>query len=948
VTTFAKNERMTVGASGRPETARRAAQIWLMVALSAIYFTAGKLGLKLAFVHVSATAFWPPTGIALAAYLTLGYRVWPGIFVGAFLVNLMTAGTIATSIGIAAGNTLEGLVGAYLVNRLANGARAFDRPQDTFKFAALAVVSTMVSATLGVTSLSVGGVARWSDYGAIWLTWWLGDACGALTVAPPLLLWTVQRGLRWRPAQYYEAVVLLLATVFLGLIMFCDLLGPGPRNYPPGFVCIPLVAWAAFRFEQREAATVALLLSAIAVWGTRHGSGPFVRESPNQSLLVLQAFMGLVAVMAVALAAAVSERKHAEQALRTNEERLRLFVEHSPAAIAMLDRHMRYMIASRRWLSVYRLGDRNIIGRSHYEVFPNLPDYWKEIHRRCLAGAVEKCEEDQFPRADGTVDWVHWEIRPWRDTQGEIGGLLLFSEVITERRQADERFRLVVESAPNAMVMVNQEGKIVLINSETEKLFGYSRNELIGQSVETLVPEPFRHSHPEFRKGFYAEPRARPMGAGRDLFGLRKDGSQFPVEIGLNPIQTEDGVWVLSAIVDITARKRAEEQRRRLETQIEQAQKLESLGILAGGIAHDFNNLLTGIMGNTSLALETLSGENPARRQLQNALSASERASQLTRQLLAYAGKGRFLVEPVNLSALVREIAGLIEMSISKNVQITLQLNDDLPRIEADSSQVQQVVMNLVINGAEAIGTDKPGTVRLTTATQLVDEDYVRAAFSADEIKPGTYVTLEVCDTGSGMDEQTQAKIFDPFFTTKFTGRGLGLAAVLGIVRGHKGALRVYSTPGLGSTFKVLLPAAEITGAEVPSQPSLNLRGTGTILVVDDEEIVRRIAKSMLEQYGYTVLLAADGRSAIDLYRSIADQISLVLLDLTMPTMSGDETLKELMTIRADVRVLLSSGYDETEIVGRFNEKGIYGFIQKPYTAPRLAAKVKDVLEAEG
>lgn len=740
---------------------------------------------------------------------------------------------------------------------------------------------------------------------------------------------------------------MLLATGFLCVIMFGDLLGSGTRSYPAEFVCIPLVVWAAFRFEQREAATVALLLSAIAVWGTRRGFGPFIRQSPNESLLVLQTFMAMVAITAVSVAAAVSERKQAEYALRTNEERLRLFVEHSPAAIAMLDRHMRYLIASRRWMSDYGLGGRNIIGRSHYEVFPNLPDRWKDIYRRCLAGAVEKCEEDQFPRVDGTFDWVRWEIHPWRDAHGEIGGLLLFTEVITDRKRADERFRLAVESAPNAMVMVNQEGKIVLVNSETEKLFGYNRDELIGRSVELLVPEPSRQSHPGFRQGFYAEPRARPMGAGRDLFGLRKDGSRFPVEIGLNPIKTEEGVWVLSAIVDITARKRAEDQRRKFEAQIEQSQKLESLGVLAGGIAHDFNNLLTGIMGNTSLALETLPKEHFVRLRLQNALAASERASQLTKQLLAYAGKGRFLVEPIDLSALVKEIAGLLEVSIAKNVQISLNLDSSLPKIEADSSQVQQVIMNLVINGAEAIGTEKSGTVRLTTAAQRVDQDYIRTTFGADEIRPGTYVALEVSDTGIGMDEQTQRKIFDPFFTTKFTGRGLGLAAVLGIVRGHKGALRVNSIPGQGSTFKVLFPAADVTAAALASQPAQNLRGSGTILVVDDEEIVRRIAKSLLEQYGYTVLVAADGRSAVNLYRSVGNQISLVLLDLTMPAMGAEEALRELTAIRKDVRVLLSSGYDETEIVSRFAGKGIRGFIQKPYTAPQLAAKVKAVLEAE-
>jgi signal transduction histidine kinase len=270
---------------------------------------------------------------------------------------------------------------------------------------------------------------------------------------------------------------------------------------------------------------------------------------------------------------------------------------------------------------------------------------------------------------------------------------------------------------------------------------------LLGRTVDTLVPPKYRDKYPAYRSEFMREPRARAMGAGRDLYGLRKDGSEFPVEIGLNPIRTEHGTWVLSAIVDITERMHVDEQLR-------ETQKLESLGLLAGGVAHDFNNLLVGIMGNASLALDTLPVASPDRALLQGVLQASERASGLTRQLLAYAGKGRFVTLEIDLSGLVREISGLIRTSIPKLVQLRLGLGPNLPVIEADPSQIQQLVMNLIINGAEAIGEESAGTVLVTTKVQLVDERYITQNFAGDRVEPGKYVALEVHDTGSGMTDE--------------------------------------------------------------------------------------------------------------------------------------------------------------------------------------------------
>jgi len=286
----------------------------VLAALAGVYFVAGKLGLKLASVHASATAVWPCTGIALAAFLTLGYRVWPAILAGAFLVNLTTAGSVATSIGIAVGNTLEGVVGCYLVSRFAGGLHAFERAQDTFKFGLLAgMVSTTVAATFGVTSLALGGFADWARYGSIWCTWWLGDAAGAVVVTPFLLLWRENPHLNWTRKQIIELAFLFLAIFFTGWIVFGGRFHSALKNYPLEYLCIPFLIWAAFRYGRRKAATAICVLSAIATWGTLHGFGPFARESQNTSLLLLQAFVGITALTTLALAAEVSEHKRADE-----------------------------------------------------------------------------------------------------------------------------------------------------------------------------------------------------------------------------------------------------------------------------------------------------------------------------------------------------------------------------------------------------------------------------------------------------------------------------------------------------------------------------------------------------------------------------------------------------------------------------------------------------------
>jgi two-component system cell cycle sensor histidine kinase/response regulator CckA len=501
-----------------------------------------------------------------------------------------------------------------------------------------------------------------------------------------------------------------------------------------------------------------------------------------------------------------------------------------------------------------------------------------------------------------------------------------------ERQRAEETLRVINQTSPLAILATDLEGRVKFWNPAAERLFGWTEAEVLDRPLPTVPPGESGEL-----QDLLERTRKGERLAGFEARRRNKKGDLIDVEIWSEPLRDAGGkiTGILSILLDVTERNRMEEQYR-------QTQKLESVGVLAGGIAHDFNNLLTGIIGNISMAADAIPAASEAHRMLENALRAGDRAAELIRQLLAYAGKGRFVLEPVDLSETVHDLLALIETSVLKRVRLRLDLAPGLPPVEADPSQMQQLVMNLVINAAEAIGEDS-GTVEIRTRQQDVTPEFA-AANGYDDLAPGRYVALEVCDTGSGMDEAIQSRIFEPFFTTKFTGRGLGLAAVSGIVRGHKGAIKVKSKPGRGSTFEVLLPASPRVDQARAAGPS----PAGTVLVVDDEEIVRQIATLALSNSGFHVLTAENGFEALRLLRKKSGEISVVLLDMSMPLMSGERALREMRRIRPDLRVVVSSGYGEAEAARRFAGLEVSGFLQKPYTASQLVDRIKDVTADAG
>jgi two-component system cell cycle sensor histidine kinase/response regulator CckA len=641
----------------------------------------------------------------------------------------------------------------------------------------------------------------------------------------------------------------------------------------------------------------------------------------------------------------ITERRRAEEALRKSDAWKRAILESALDAIISIDREGTIVEFNAAAEKAFGYSRAELMGRQLAETI--IAPSWRDRIAHYLATGdgpvLGKRIEMTAMRANGPEFPVELAV-----TRIDLDGSPMFTAYlrdISERKRADEKFRLAVESAPNAMVMVNQEGKIVLVNSQTERLFGYQREELVGNAVDILVPTKFRDAHPQHRGDFFANPQARPMGIGRDLYAQRKDGSEFPVEIGLNPIETDEGTWVLSAIVDISERKRAEEERQRLEAQMQHTQKLESLGVLAGGIAHDFNNLLVSILGNAGLALMELAPESPARRTVQAIEAAALRTAELTKQLLAYSGKGKFFVQPLDLSRLVGEMVHLLKISISKKATFRTRLASNLPTINGDAIQVQQVVMNLITNASEALG-DNVGDIVVSTGAIDADRAYLSETYLGAQVPEGRYVYVDVTDTGCGMDKATQGRIFDPFFTTKFTGRGLGLAALQGIVRGHQGAIKLYSEPGQGTAFKVLFPSSEQVFSDFQQidEGAQAWRGTGTILIIDDEEDVRVVTGKTLEKAGFSVIMAGDGRAGVQMFRSHADEIKIVLLDMTMPHMSGEEAFRAIQTIRPGATVVLTSGYNEQDAISSFQGWGLAGFIQKPYQPSNLIQKMREVL----
>ena len=645
----------------------------------------------------------------------------------------------------------------------------------------------------------------------------------------------------------------------------------------------------------------------------------------------------------------MKERQRAEENLRKSEERFREMAEHIREAFWLYDWEKRKVIyISPAYEVIWGRSIEDLYKRDDEwdeSVHPDDLEYARDSFERIIQTGGGEQREYRIVHPDGSVRWVSDRGFAIKNKTGQVVRIAGITEDITDRKQSEvalreseERFRELAELMPETVFEVDLEGKLTFVNRNAFNNFGYTQQDLKKglKSFDMIIPKDRERAQDNVTKILTGEKSGI-----NEYTALRKDGGTFPVMIHSAPIFKEGKpVGLRGFMVDITDRKKAEEERRKLEVQFLQAQRFEALGTLAGGIAHDFNNLLMNIQGNTSLMLFEIEGTHPFFEPLKKIEKQVKSGAQLTRQMLGYARKGKFNVKSVDLNQIVDESADTFGRT-RKEITIYREFDNDLFPVEADQGQIEQVLLNLYVNAADAM----PGGGKLILKTK--NETHLNIKSNHYDPRPGKYVQLTITDSGTGIDNQTLERIFDPFFTTKGMGRGtgLGLASVYGIIKSHDGYIDVTSEKGHGTTFTIFLPASENDVEGTADTAAKLIKGSGTLLVVDDEELVLKVGVNMLEKLGYTVLGAKNGTEAVDIFKANKDKIQMVILDIIMPDMGGGDVYDKIKAINPEVKVLLSSGYSVDGQAIELLERGCDGFMQKPFTMEELSGKITQIMK---
>ncbi len=662
----------------------------------------------------------------------------------------------------------------------------------------------------------------------------------------------------------------------------------------------------------------------------------------------------------------ITEQKRREKELKAVYKRLDSILKYSPNVIAIMDEQGRYLHMNPAGQQMLALPEENILGTSCRDLLPEAvaETFLARIHTVLKSESVLEVEDRfQVDAREHTFSTTLFPIYGNSGPPAAVGGIAMD---ITRRKQAEkaleesrEWYRALFESVADAVfvhpVMPDgTPGSFIEVNEAACRMLGYSRKELL-----KLTAYDIDVSEDEIETGDILQKLSQRESIAYERVVAAKDGRRIPVELHAKPVGQKGERLALTIVRDLTERKKTEEARLQMERRLQTVQRLESLGIMAGGIAHDFNNLLMVMQGNIEIAKEGLSGETREGKALHASEAAIQQAADLVRQLLAYTGKGHFIVEPVDIAKMIQEVSDMLRSAVPATVKLHFDLTDDLPEVEGDKSRLWQLLSNLVANAAESYDVDQGGVVTISAGDRVFEEAYLSETvpdvwvgydphFSASR-----FVFIDVKDSGGGMDAANRKRIFEPFFTTKFQGRGLGLAAVLGIVRGLKGYIWIDSEPNRGTTVRVLLPVGSGAVTVLPEKetappapaPTETPTGAGLILLVDDDAQIRHLVQRMLERLGYDTVCASGGAPALEIFCQRREEIDLVLCDLSMPGMSGIEVLENLRARDKDIPVILSSGYSEDDLKDRYRNKGFSGFLQKPYRMKTLGRMLEEILK---
>ena len=645
----------------------------------------------------------------------------------------------------------------------------------------------------------------------------------------------------------------------------------------------------------------------------------------------------------------IKERQRAEKEFHQIENRFREMADNIREVFWLFDwQKQKVIYTSPAYEIIWGRSLEDLYNRNEEwgeSFYPDDADYANESFQAIAQTGGGETREYRIVRPDGSLRWVSDRGFAIKDERGQVVRIAGIAEDITDRKQAEvalreseERFRELAELMPETIFEMDLSGKLTYVNRNAYNYFGYTATDFKKglSNVDMLIPKDRERATENVAKILKGEKTGI-----NEYTALRKDGTTFPVMIHSAPIfKKGKPVGLRGFIIDITDRKKSEEERRKLEVQFQQAQRFEALGTLAGGIAHDFNNLLMNIQGNTSLILFDIDETHPYFEALKNIERQVKSGAQLTRQMLGYARKGKFNVQPIDLNQILDESAETFGRT-RKEITIHRDFEDDLFATEADQGQIEQVLLNLYVNAADAM----LGGGNLYLKTKNVSHLNIKS--NQYNPQPGNYVQLTISDTGIGIDKPTLERIFDPFFTTKEMGRGtgLGLASVYGIIKSHDGYIEVESEKGRGTTFTIFLPASQKAVKGTDEAASRLIKGSGTVLIVDDEHLVLDVSVNMVEKLGYTVLKAHNGKKAVDIFEANHNKIKMVILDIIMPDMGGGQVYEKIKALNPDIKVLLASGYSVDGQAIELLERGCDGFIQKPFTMEELSAKIRQIMK---